>query len=69
LRQLDGEDGTARKVAARPGETGDQTGSDRVGTGRKDDRDRRGRALRCECLTGTTTCCDDIDLSVDESGS
>jgi len=68
LRQLDGEDGAARKVATRPGETGDQPSPDRVGADREDNRDRRGRALRCECFTGTTTCGDDIDLSADEIG-
>ena len=47
-RQLVGEDAEAREVAARPGETGNQTGRDGVIAAGEDDRDRRGRVFRRE---------------------
>ena len=48
-RQLAGEIAEAGEVAARPGETGDQAGLDRVAAADEDDRDRRGRAFRRQC--------------------
>jgi hypothetical protein len=43
--QLRGDHVDAREVAARPGETGDETPLDRVAAEGGDDRDRRGRVF------------------------
>jgi len=47
--QLDGEVAEAREVAARPGETGDETRLDRVVVASEDDRNRRSRIFRRQC--------------------
>ena len=66
-RQLDDEDADAREVAARPGETGDQAGRDRVVAADEDDRDRRGRVFAASADSAAARR-DQIDLAADEVG-
>ena len=57
----------AREIAARPGETGDQPGHDRIAAG-EDDRDRRCRGFRRECRRGGAGGEDHVDVAADEVG-
>ena len=57
----------AREVAARPGETGDQAGRDRLGSD-EDDRDSRCRVFRCACRRNSAAGRDHVDPAADEVG-
>ncbi len=65
--QLGEHEADARARAARPGETGDEAGRNRVGADDEDNRDRRGCALRRErrLVAGRD---DQINLAADEVG-
>ena len=65
--QLAGEEADARKVAARPGEAGDQTLLDRVAAGDEDDWDCRRCVLRRLC-SKVGACHDQIDLAGNKVG-
>src|SRR5947208_929513 len=62
------EETRARNVAARPAETGDQPGSNRVAPNREDDRYRRGCSFCCERRRGAADRSDDGHLAVDQIG-
>jgi hypothetical protein len=64
-KQLDIHGVDAGEVAARPSETGDEAGLDRVAA-EEDDRDRRGRSFRRQCRQGAGVGRDQIDLAADE---
>ena len=66
--QLDEEEADPREIAARPGETGNETGRDRVGAASEDDRDRRGCVFRREYRREAAAGRDQIDLEADEVG-
>src|SRR5207302_644348 len=65
---LDGKEGDAREIAARPGETGNESVRDRIVTADEDDWDRRGRTLRRKYPKVAPGGRDYADLAGDEVG-
>src|SRR5207247_515691 len=62
------EETRAGNIAARPAQTGDQPGSNRVARSLDDERHRRGCSCSCECRRGAAERSDDCHIAVDELG-